>query len=120
MEIIECSSSNDCIVGILHVYNIKYNLLSSGVVYVAKGNWHCYLSKCCYLFPSEATQRMCCSMYFVLLFLHLPESLCKDDVCCNAYFHQNIVDQKSFYDARYDLGIIVRIVLELKVLLRKK
>jgi hypothetical protein len=32
------------------------NLLSSGVVHVAEGDWHCYFSKCHYLLSSEATQ----------------------------------------------------------------
>ena len=91
----------------------------STFIIVDEGNWQCYIFKCCYLFPFEATQRMCYIMYFVLLFLHFPESLCKDDICCTTCVHQDIMNQESFYDAKYDHGIIVRIILDLKVLLRE-
>jgi hypothetical protein len=86
-ENIQCSSSNDCIVRIIHVYNVKYNLLSYGVVHVSEGNWHCYLSKCHYLLSFEATQGVCCIMYLVVLLLHLSESFCKDGICCTARIH---------------------------------
>jgi predicted nucleic acid-binding Zn ribbon protein len=56
-------------------------------------------------------------MYLVFWFLHLSESLCKDDVRCTACVNQNIVDQKSLDDARYNHGIIVRIVFKLKIFL---
>jgi hypothetical protein len=56
-------------------------------------------------------------MNLVFWFLHLFESLCKDNVCCTARVNQNIVDQKSLDDTRYDYGIIMRIVFKLKVLL---
>ena len=36
---------------------------------------------------------------------------------CTACVNQNIVDEKSFDDTRYDHSIIVRVILELKVLL---
>jgi hypothetical protein len=49
----------------------------------------------------------------------LLESLCKNDIRCTACVHQDIVDQKSLDDTRYDHYIIVRIILELKVLLRE-
>jgi hypothetical protein len=71
------------------------------------------------MFSSEATQRMCCIMYLVLLLLHLSKSLCKDNIRCTACIHQDIMDQKSFYDIGYNHGIIVGIILELKVLLRE-
>ena len=37
---IKYPSSNDCIIRIIHVYNVKYNLLCSGVVHTAEGDWH--------------------------------------------------------------------------------
>jgi hypothetical protein len=76
-ESIQCSSSNDCIVRILHVYNVKHILLSSGVVYIAEGDCHCYFSECHYLLSSEATQEMCCIMFLVVLLLHLSKSFLK-------------------------------------------
>jgi hypothetical protein len=66
---------------------------------------------------SKATKRVCSIMNLVLWFLHLSESLCKYDVCCTACVNQNIVDQKSLDDTRYNHGIIVRIVFKLKILL---
>jgi hypothetical protein len=56
-------------------------------------------------------------MNLVLWLLHLSEGLSKYDVSCTAYINQNIVDQKSLDDTRYDHSIIMRIILELKVLL---
>jgi hypothetical protein len=56
-------------------------------------------------------------MDLVLWFLHLSESLSKYDICCTAYINQNIMDQKSLNDIRYDHNIIVRVIFELKVLL---
>jgi hypothetical protein len=56
LKSIQCSSPNDCIVRIIHVYNVKHNLLSYGVVHVAEGDWDCYLSESHYLLSSEATQ----------------------------------------------------------------
>jgi predicted nucleic acid-binding Zn ribbon protein len=58
-------------------------------------------------------------MYLVFWFLHLSESLCKDDVCCAACVNQNIVNQKSLDDTRYNHSIIMRIIFELKVYLRE-
>jgi hypothetical protein len=55
-ESIQCPLSNDCITRIIHVYNVKYNLLCSGVVNITKGDWHCYFPKCHYLLSSKATQ----------------------------------------------------------------
>jgi hypothetical protein len=49
--------------------------------------------------------------------LHLSEGLSKYDIRGTACINQNIVDQKTLADARYDHSIIVRIILELKVLL---
>jgi hypothetical protein len=118
-ESIQCSLSNDCIVRIIHVYNVKYILLSSGVVHVVKGDCHCYFSKCHYLLSSEATQGVCCIVYLVVLLLHLSEGFCKDDVCCIAHIHEDTVDQEPFNDTRYDHDIIMGIILKLKVLLRE-
>jgi hypothetical protein len=56
-------------------------------------------------------------MNLVLWLLHLSEGLSKYDVSCTACINQNIVDQKSLDDTRYDHSIIMRIILELKVLL---
>jgi hypothetical protein len=102
-----------------NVNNVKDNLFCSCVVHIAEGNRHCYLAKCHNLFSSEATKRVCCIMYLALWLLHLPESLCKDDIRCTAYVHQDIVDQESLNDTRYDHFIVVRIILELKVFLRE-
>jgi hypothetical protein len=51
--------------------------------------------------------------------LHLSESLCKDYVRCTACVNQNIVDQKSLDDTRYNHGIIVRIIFKLKIFLEE-
>jgi hypothetical protein len=53
----------------------------------------------------------------VLWFLHLSEGFGKYDVCYTACVNQNIVDQKSLDNTRYDHIIIVRVIFELKVLL---
>jgi hypothetical protein len=49
--------------------------------------------------------------------LHLSEGLSKYDIRCTACINQNIMDQKSFDDTRYDHSIIVRVIFELKVIL---
>jgi predicted nucleic acid-binding Zn ribbon protein len=56
-------------------------------------------------------------MNLVLWFLHLSKSFCKYDVGCTACVNENIVDQKSLDDTRYNHSVVVRIVLELKILL---
>jgi hypothetical protein len=56
-------------------------------------------------------------MNLVLWFLHLSKSFCKYDVGCTACVNENIVDQKSLDDTRYNHSIVVGIVFELKVLL---
>jgi hypothetical protein len=56
-------------------------------------------------------------MYIIILLLYLPERFCKDDVCCATCVYKDIVYQESLDDTRYDHCIIMRIVLELKVLL---
>jgi hypothetical protein len=56
-------------------------------------------------------------MNLVFWLLHLSEGLSKYDICCTSYINQNIVDQKSLDDTRYDHSIIMRVILELKVLL---
>jgi hypothetical protein len=116
-ESVECPTTNDCIVGVFHVNNIKHNLFSPYVVDKSEGHWHCDLAKCYDLPSSEATKRVCSIMDLVLWLLHLTKGLNKYDVGCTAYINQNIMDQKSFDDTRYDHSIIMRIILELKVLL---
>ena len=116
-EGIECPSTNDCIVGVFHINNIKYNLFSSCIVDKFEGHWHCDLAKCYNLPSSEATKGMCGIMDLVFGLLHLSEGLSKYDICCTACINQNIVDQKSLDDTRYDHSIIVRVIFELKVLL---
>jgi hypothetical protein len=49
-------------------------------------------------------------MDLVLWFLHLLEGLYKYNVCCTTYVNQNIVNQKTLDDTRYDHSIIVRII----------
>jgi hypothetical protein len=66
---------------------------------------------------SEATKRVSSIMNLVLWFLHLSESLCKYNVLCTACVNQNIVDQKSLDDTRYNHSIVMRIIFELKILL---
>jgi hypothetical protein len=56
-------------------------------------------------------------MNLILWFLHLSEGLSKYDIHCTACINQNIMDQKSLNDARYDHIIIMRVIFELKVLL---
>jgi hypothetical protein len=56
-------------------------------------------------------------MNLVLWLLHLSKGLSKYDICCTACVNQNIMDQKSIDDTRYDHSIIVRVIFELKVLL---
>jgi hypothetical protein len=58
-------------------------------------------------------------MYLVIRLLHLLESLHENDVRCIACDHQDIMDQKSLDDTRYDHCIVVRIILKLKVFLRE-
>jgi hypothetical protein len=116
-ESVECPTTNDCIVGVFHVDNIKHNLFSPCVVDKSKSYWHCDLAKCYDLSSSEATKRVCSIMNFILWLLHLSEGLSEYDVSCTACINQNIVDQKSLNDTRYDHSIIMRIILELKVLL---
>jgi hypothetical protein len=109
-ESIKCSSTDDCIVRVFHVDNVKNNLFSSCVVNITEGNLHCDFAKCHNLPSFESTKRVCSIMNLVLWFLHLPESLCKYNVSHTAYINQNIVNQKSLDDTRYDRRIIVRIV----------
>jgi hypothetical protein len=80
-EGVQRPSTNDCIVGILHIDNVEDNLLCPCIVNIAEGDWHSYLAECHNLSSSENAERVCCIMYLVILLLHLPESLRKDDVC---------------------------------------
>jgi hypothetical protein len=100
--------TNDCIVRIVHINNVKYNLLCSCVVNISKGDCHCYLSECHYVPSSEATHGVCCVMYLVILLLHLPENFCKDDICCTVCVYKDIVNQKPLDNTRYNHCIIVR------------
>ena len=93
LKSIQCSSPNDCIVRIIHVYNVKCNLLCYGVVHITESDWHCYFSKCYYMFSFKATQEVGCIMYFVILFLHLSKGFCKDNVCCTIGVYKDIVYQ---------------------------
>jgi hypothetical protein len=86
-------------------------------VNVAEGDWHGYLAERHNLSSSETTKGVCCIMYLVIRLLHLLESLHKNDIRCTARVHQDIVDQKSLDDTRYDNCIVVGIILELKILL---
>jgi hypothetical protein len=56
-------------------------------------------------------------MNLILWLLHLSEGLGKYNIYCTTCINQNIVDQKSLDDTRNDHSIIVRVILELKVLL---
>jgi hypothetical protein len=49
--------------------------------------------------------------------LHLSEGLSKYNIRCTACVNQNIVDQKSFDNTRDNHSIIVRVIVELKILL---
>jgi hypothetical protein len=53
----------------------------------------------------------------VFWLLHLSEGLSKYDIRYTACINQNIMNQKSLDDTRYDHSIIVRIIFELKILL---
>ena len=44
-ESVECPTTNDCIVGVFHVDNIKHNLFSPCVVNKSESHWHCDLDK---------------------------------------------------------------------------
>jgi hypothetical protein len=47
----------------------------------------------------------------------MSDGLSKYDIRCTACINQDIVDQKSLDDTRYNHSIIMRVILELKVLL---
>jgi hypothetical protein len=83
-ESIQRPSTNDCIVGILHIDNVEYNLLYPCIVNITEGDRHIYLAEHHNLSSSEAAEGVCCIMYLVVLLLHLPESLRKDDMCRTA------------------------------------
>jgi hypothetical protein len=116
-ETIKCPSTNDCIIGVLHVNNVKDNLFGPCVMDEDEGHWHCDFAECYNLPSSEATKRVCSIMNLVFWLLHLSEGLRKYDIRCTTYINSNIMDQKSLDDTRYDHSIIVRVIFELKVLL---
>jgi hypothetical protein len=60
---------------------------------------------------------MCGVMDLIFGLLHLSEGLSKYNIRCTACVNQNIVDQKSFDNTRDNHSIIVRVILELKILL---
>jgi hypothetical protein len=110
-ESIKCPTTNDCIVGVFHINNVKHNLFNPCMVDEAEGHWHRDFAECCNLPSSEATKRVCSIMNLVFWLLHLSEGLRKYDIRCTACINQNIVDQKSLDDTRYDHSIIVRVSL---------
>jgi hypothetical protein len=114
---IKCPTTNDCIVEVLHIDNIKQNLLSPCIVDKSEGHWHRDHAERYNLPSSEATKRVCSIMNLVLWLLHLSEGLGKYNICCIACINQNIVDQKPFDNTRNNHSIIVRVILELKVFL---
>jgi hypothetical protein len=116
-ESIKCSPTNDCIIWVLHVNNVKDKLFSPCIMDKAEGHWHCDFVERYNLPSSEATKRVCSIMNLVFWLLHLSEGLSKYDIRCTACINQNIMDQKSLDDIRYDHSIIVRVIFELKVLL---
>src|SRR5688572_860686 len=118
-ESIKCPTTNDCIVGVFHVNNIKHNLFSPRIVDKSESHWHCDLAKCYDLPSSKATNRVCSIMNLVLWLLHMSEGLSKYDIRCTACINQNIVDQKSLDHTRDNHSIIVWVILELKILLRE-
>jgi hypothetical protein len=60
---------------------------------------------------------MCSIMDLIFGLLHLSEGLSKYNIRYTACVNQNIVDQKSFDNTRNNHSIVVRVILELKVLL---
>ena len=56
-------------------------------------------------------------MNLIFWLLHLPEGLSKYDISCIACINQDIVDQKPFDNAKNNHNIVMRKILELKVLL---
>jgi hypothetical protein len=114
---IGCPTTNDCILGVLHVDNIEHNFLSPCIVHKSEGHWHCDLAERYNLPSSKATKKVCSIMNLILWLLHLSEGLSKYNIRCTACINQNIMDQKSFDDTRNNHSIIVRVILELKVLL---
>jgi hypothetical protein len=53
----------------------------------------------------------------VICFLHLSECFSKDDVCRTNHIYEDIVNQEAFYDTRYNHGIIMWVIFQLKVLM---
>jgi hypothetical protein len=92
-------------------------MFSPCIVDEAEGHWHHDFAECYNLPSSKATKRVCSIMNLVFWLLHLFEGLSKYDIRCTACINQNIMDQKSLDDTRYDHSIIVRVIFELKVLL---
>jgi hypothetical protein len=86
-EGVQRPSTNNCIVGVLHIDNFKNNLFCPCIVNIAEGERHSYLAERHDLSSSEAAKGVRCIMYLVIRLLHLPKSLHKDDVCRIACVH---------------------------------
>jgi hypothetical protein len=92
-------------------------MFSPCIVDKAEGHWRRDFAECCNLPSSEATKRVCSIMNLIFWLLHLSKSLSEYDICYTACINQNIMDQKSLDDTRYDHSIIVWVIFKLKVLL---
>jgi hypothetical protein len=77
---IESTTTNDCIVRVFHVNNIKHNLFSPCVVDKFEGYWHSDFAECYNLPSSEAIKGMCGIMDLVFGILHLSEGFGKYDI----------------------------------------
>jgi hypothetical protein len=86
-EGVQCPSTNNCIVGVLHIDNVENNLFCPCIVNIVEGDRHSYLVERHDLSSFEAAEGVHYIMYLVIRLLHLPESLRKDNVCRTAYIH---------------------------------
>src|SRR5688572_25293730 len=102
---IECPTTNDCVVRVFHVNNIKHNLYSPCIVDKSESHWHRDLAECYNLPPSEAIKGMCSIIDLIFGLLHLSEGLSKYNIRCTACVNQNIMDQKSFDNTRNNHSI---------------
>jgi hypothetical protein len=57
-ESIKCPSTNDCIIWVLHVNDVKDNLFSPCVMDKAEGHWHCDFTSAIICLPPKP-QRGC-------------------------------------------------------------
>jgi hypothetical protein len=84
---IQRSSTNNCIVGILHIDNVEDKLFCPCIVNIAEGDRPSYFAERHDLSSSKATEGVHCIMYLVIWLLHLPQSLRIDDVCHTSCVH---------------------------------